>query len=91
MGKPISQHLPSKNCQVTEYDVKGSWAVLWNPRGFVLARDTAEVGEKSELNLVIVIDDAQVKEACLGAQGDKWAPLIKRHRRPVRGFVRLHT
>lgn len=70
MGKPVSTHLLSKNCQVAEYDVKGSWAVLWNPRGFVLARDPAEVGEKSELNLAIVTDDAQGKEACLGAQGD---------------------
>ncbi|HLC25827.1 MAG TPA: NAD(P)-dependent oxidoreductase [bacterium] len=69
MGNPISRHLLSKNHQVTVYDVKEELARALESKGARVARDPAEVGEKSELNLVIVIDDAQVKEVCLGPKG----------------------
>lgn len=69
MGNPIARHLLAKGHQVTVYDIKSELVLALESKGARTARNPAEVGEQSELNLVIVIDDAQVKEVCLGPGG----------------------
>lgn len=69
MGNPIARHLLEKGHRVSVFDVKADPLRDLEDRGAAAARDPAEVGERCELTLVIVIDDAQVKEVCLGPRG----------------------
>ena len=69
MGGPIAGHLLQKGYAVTVYDVKRELAEDLGKKGARPARAPKEVAANSELTLVIVVDDAQVKEVCLGEEG----------------------
>jgi len=69
IGGAIAGHLLKGGYRVTVHDVKRELVEDLSQRGAQRARSAKEVAANSELTLVIVIDDAQVKEVCLGPEG----------------------
>ena len=69
MGGPIAGHMLQNGYAVTVYDIKRELVEDLGKRGARPARSPKEVAAQSELTLVIVVDDDQVKEVCLGPEG----------------------
>ena len=69
MGSPIAGHLLTGGYRVTIYDIRRALVEELSQRGAQPARSAKEVAADSDLTLVIVVDDAQVKEVCLGPGG----------------------
>lgn len=69
MGGPIAGHLLKGGYRVTAYDVKREMVEDLSRRGAQPAGSPGAVAAESDLTLVIVVDDAQVKEVCLGPEG----------------------
>ncbi len=69
MGQPIARHLLRRGHQVIAYDIRPEPVEAARALGARGAGSPREVGTLSELTLVIVADDAQVAEACLGTGG----------------------
>ena len=69
MGHPIARHLLAHGHQVVAYDIRPEPMEALRERGARTAGSPREVSGRSELTLVIVADDAQVTEVCLGAEG----------------------
>jgi 3-hydroxyisobutyrate dehydrogenase-like beta-hydroxyacid dehydrogenase len=69
MGRPIARHLLRCGHQVIAYDTRPEVIEAACALGARGAGSPREVGALSELTLVIVADDAQVTEACLGTDG----------------------
>src|SRR3972149_8201800 len=69
MGGPIAGHLLTGGYRVTIYDIRRALVEELSQRGAQPARSAKEVAADSDLTLVIVVDDAQVKEVCLGPGG----------------------
>jgi len=69
MGGPIAGHLLKGGYRLTVYDVKPELMADLEKRGARPATSPKDLGAGSDLVLVIVVDDAQVKEVCLGPDG----------------------
>ncbi len=69
MGRPIARHLLRRGHQVIAYDIRPEPVEAACGLGARSAGSPREVGALSEITLVIVADDAQVAEACLGTDG----------------------
>ncbi|MBI3078990.1 MAG: NAD(P)-dependent oxidoreductase [Deltaproteobacteria bacterium] len=69
MGGALAGHLLEKGHAVTVYDIKRALVEPLGKRGARLAQSPMEVAANSDLTLIVVVDDAQVKEVCLGHQG----------------------
>ncbi len=69
MGQPIARHLVRGGHQVIAYDTRPEAVEAACASGARGAGSPREVGALSEFTLVIVADDAQVTEACLGTEG----------------------
>src|SRR3990170_7054800 len=69
MGSPIAGHLLTGGYRVTIYDIRRALVEELSQRGAQPARSAKEVAAHSDLTLVIVVDDAQVKEVCVGPGG----------------------
>jgi len=69
MGRPIARHLLRRGHQVIAYDTRPEAVEAACALGARGAGSPREVGALSEVTLVIVADDAQVTEACLGTDG----------------------
>jgi 3-hydroxyisobutyrate dehydrogenase-like beta-hydroxyacid dehydrogenase len=69
MGSAIAGHLLKGGYRVCIYDVLPERTEALANRGARPARSPKEVAKNSELVLVVVLDDAQVKEVCLGSEG----------------------
>ena len=67
MGHPIARHLLAHGYQVVAYDIKRELVETVRSRGAQSAGSPREVGAAGELTLIIVADDAQVTEVCVGA------------------------
>lgn len=69
MGGAIAGHLLKKGHRLTVFDVKEEMVAELAKRGAQRARSPREVAAASDLTLLVVVDDAQVKEVCLGQDG----------------------
>lgn len=69
MGQPIARHLVRDGHQVIAYDTRPEAVEAACALGARGAGSPREVGALSEITLVIVADDAQVTQACLGTEG----------------------
>jgi 3-hydroxyisobutyrate dehydrogenase-like beta-hydroxyacid dehydrogenase len=69
MGSPIAGHLLKGGYRVTVCDARPAPVAALSRTGAEAARSAREVAGRSELTLIIVEDDAQVKEVCLGPEG----------------------
>ncbi len=69
MGSPIARHLLKRRYRVTVYDVQQKLVAALVNQGASPAQSPREVAANSELTLVVVVDDFQVKEVCLGSEG----------------------
>lgn len=69
MGGPLAAHLLKGGYTVTVHDFKRELVEALGRKGAQPAGSAKEVAAQSELTLVIVVNDAQVKEVCLGPGG----------------------
>ena len=69
MGGPIAGHLLRHGHRVVGYDIKPGPMQALTKLGGRSAGSAREVGAQSELTLIVLVDDAQVIEACTGADG----------------------
>jgi len=69
MGGPIAGHLLKARYRVTVYDVKPELMAELEKRGAQPAGSPRDMGARSDLTLVVVVDDEQVREVCLGPEG----------------------
>ena len=69
MGGAIAGHLLKGGYRVTVYDVQRELVENLGQKGAQPARSPKEVAASSELTCVVVVDDQQVKEVCLGPEG----------------------
>lgn len=69
MGGSIALHLLKRGYITTVYDIQQERVESLIIHGAHSAKSPKEVAANSELILVIVVDDDQVKEVCLGSEG----------------------
>jgi 3-hydroxyisobutyrate dehydrogenase-like beta-hydroxyacid dehydrogenase len=69
MGSAIAGHLLKGGYSLCIYDVLPERQEASVNQGARPARSPKEVATNSELTLVVVVDDAQVKRGCLGSEG----------------------
>ena len=69
MGGAIAGHLLKGGYRVTVYDVQRELVERLAQKGAQPARSPKEVAAGSELTFVVVVDDQQVQEVCLGPEG----------------------
>lgn len=69
MGMPIARHLLSSGYRVAVYDIQEERVAPLVNKGARPDRSPKEVAADCELTLVVVLDDLQVKEVCMGSEG----------------------
>ena len=69
MGRSIARHLVARGHQVAACDVEPASVEALSRLGARAVRSPCEVGALSEMILVVVVDDDQVAEVCLGSDG----------------------
>lgn len=69
MGGPIARRIRERGHTVTGYDVSAEALRTLGKAGVSAAASPEEVAKASEVTLVVVVDDAQVHEVCLGPRG----------------------
>lgn len=69
MGGPIARHLVAHGHQVTGFDVDSSRMDALRKLGGRAAPSARAAAAHSELTLIVLVDDAQVVEVCLGPDG----------------------
>lgn len=69
MGGPIARRIAERGHQVTAFDVNAEALRALAKSGVKGVASPEEVAAASEVTLVVVVDDAQVHEVCLGPHG----------------------
>ena len=65
MGNPMARHMATKGFSVTGYDVAGDLIVKASRSGIKPATSPAEVGRASDVVVIMVVSDEQVREVIL--------------------------